>query len=92
MSLFSAGDHWVLVVGGQINSGSTDIVDLVSLDPVNHPVPSCLRTRNPYYTDIEEASGAALTRGNLLGPVWPNLSDPNGLLEGSWVQDASRNF
>ena len=40
--------HWVFVGGGQTLDGDVvDDVQLVSLDPVNHPIPSCLMNLRP---------------------------------------------
>ena len=54
------GGNWVLVIGGQGLNGNEDLVDLISLDPANNPVPTCLRNRNPFNFNIEEAAGASL--------------------------------
>ena len=66
LRIVSLGGHWVLVVGGQGADGVTGTVDLVSLDPLNHPVPECLRNRNPFHDTVQEASGASLTEGGTM--------------------------
>ncbi len=52
-------DHWAMVVGGS-DYGQLNEVELVSLDPENHPVPECLRSLAPYPLSVEAASGAEL--------------------------------
>ncbi len=49
-----------MLAGG---GGDTDHVELISLDPVNHPVPLCLRTLATLPVDTRGAAGAALTQG-----------------------------
>ncbi len=55
--------HWVMVVGGFSRAGRLSTVELVSLDPVGHPVPDCLRSRNDFPVVILGANGASLTMG-----------------------------
>ncbi len=54
-----------MVVGGYDSRGRIDDVDLVSLDPVNHPVPECLKQLGSYPTDMYSGGGAALSDGSL---------------------------
>ena len=48
-----------MVVAG-LDSGNVDTVELVSLDPLNHPVPDCLKDLAPYPIRVRGASGAEL--------------------------------
>ncbi len=53
-----------MVVGGFLENGDpTESVDLVSLDPINHPVPECLRTLRNHIGDYGQAAGAMLKKG-----------------------------
>ncbi len=49
-----------MVVGGSTSSGSVDQVELVSLDPDNHPVPECLKNLGPFPVEEYLAAGAEL--------------------------------
>ena len=60
--MFLSG-HWIMVVGGYTGFGNVDTVDLISLDPVNHPVSECLKDRNPFYTTLYAGAGATLNEG-----------------------------
>ncbi len=51
-----------MVVGGYY-SGRFNTAELISLDPVNHPVPACLKTLAPYPEKINAASGGTLKNG-----------------------------
>ena len=42
-----------------------DEVELISLDPENHPVPECLRVRNRFRDDQRDPPGAALVDGKV---------------------------
>ena len=57
--------HWAMVVGGAGYAGKHDDVGLVSLDPVNHPVPECLKQLGSYPTKMYLGGGAALSGGSL---------------------------
>ena len=61
--------HWVMLVGGFDRAwGGEDLpsptVEVISLDPTNHPLPDCLRSRNPL--NIRTGGGAG---GVLFGEV-----------------------
>ncbi len=50
-----------MVVGGyNITEDKLDQVELISLDPENHPVPNCLRNLGPFPLPLSGASGAEL--------------------------------
>ena len=51
-----------MVVGG---AGFLDQVELISLDPENHPVPECLKGLGPYPLEILAASGAEYQGGKI---------------------------
>ncbi len=54
-----------MVVGGLDDRGFTlDTVELISLDPANHPVPERPRQLANYPGEIKLAGGAALKDGN----------------------------
>ncbi len=60
----SSSDPWVMVVGGLNDFNSqVNAVELVSLDPINHPVPDCLRNLGRYPVPVEGAAGATLHHG-----------------------------
>ncbi len=48
-----------MVVGGSA-TGFIDTVELVSLDPDNHPIPECLKSLGPFPVINSHASGAEL--------------------------------
>ncbi len=54
-----------MVAGGYriVDAFPSDIVELVSLDPVNHPIPSCLGNPSPLAVNTSFAAGASLTAG-----------------------------
>ena len=52
-----------MVIGGDFNSYN---VELVSLDPISHPVPDCLTELNPIADGITESAGALDYSGKLL--------------------------
>ncbi len=54
--------HWAMVVGGY-NQNTLNIVELISLDPVNHPVPDCLKQLGNFPVGMHSAGGAALKDG-----------------------------
>ncbi len=54
-----------MVVGGVADGGELDDVELISLDPVNHPVPDCLKQLGNFPTPIIWGGGAALQNGKL---------------------------
>ncbi len=53
-----------MVVGGRDSTGRTDKVELVSLDPGNHPVPECLKQLANYPVALQGAAGASLQFGS----------------------------
>ncbi len=55
-----------MVVGGR-RPGTTfiDEVDVVSLDPINRPVPDCLRKRRQFPYGVTQASAEAITEGTI---------------------------
>ncbi len=57
---------WLLVVGGFRNVGRVDDVGLVSLDPHNEPVPSCLKNLKAFPYPSNGAVGAVLTEGSFV--------------------------
>ena len=57
---------WLLIATGH-NNGQQDKVGLVSLDPLNHPVPSCLRTRHVFPIKTWASGSARLNEGETLG-------------------------
>ncbi len=59
----SAG-HWVMVVGGYDSADDLDEVELVSLDPISHPVPDCLQRLGNFPRPAVTAGGAVLKDGN----------------------------
>ncbi len=54
--------HWAMVVGGYVG-GELDDVELISLDPVNHPVPECLKQLGNFPTSMSSGGGQALKDG-----------------------------
>ena len=52
-----------MAVGGINQIILSSMVDLVSLDPVNHPVPECLKDRNNFYNVVAHGSGGFLEEG-----------------------------
>ena len=54
-----------MVVGGHDGDYYLDTAELISLDPVGHPVPECLRRLRPYPTEIAGGGAAALQDGTL---------------------------
>ena len=54
-----------MVVGGLTGGDRLDTVELVSLDPQNHPVPECLKSLNPFPTRDFLAFGAELQGGTI---------------------------
>ena len=69
-------------VGGY-NGDYVDTVDLISLNPVNYPVPQCLRTRNPFVRTVGSASGAAL-----IGRKIPHVCGGDGISEYCYEYDS----
>ena len=59
-----AAGHWVMVVGGYDGADDLDEVELVSLDPVSHPVLDCLQQLGNFPRPAVTAGGAALKDGN----------------------------
>ncbi len=53
-----------MVVGGYGDNDWIDDVELISLDPVNHPVPECLRRLRNFPAAISAGGGAALKDGS----------------------------
>ena len=51
-----------MVVGGYVG-GELDDVELISLDPVNHPVPECLKQLGNFPTSMSSGGGQALKDG-----------------------------
>ncbi len=51
-----AAAPWIMAVGGT-RWHRQDTADLISLDPARHPVPSCLRSAEPYPYTVDSASG-----------------------------------
>ncbi len=58
-----------MVVGGFNGGGRLDTVELISLDPVNHPVPDCLKQLGNYPEDMFFAGGAALENGRFYNVI-----------------------
>jgi hypothetical protein len=52
-------------VGGYTDSGSSAVVEVVSLDLETNPVPNCLEELNSFPTTVEGATGAVLGAGKL---------------------------
>ncbi len=50
----------MLVVAGRTITGHITDVYLISLDPIRHPVPDCLRRRRPYPVAMRAAVGASI--------------------------------
>ncbi len=61
----SAQSPWVMVVGGVDNftSRPVDTAELISVDPVENPVPECLRSLSSYPGAIFAAVGGVLNNG-----------------------------
>ena len=53
-----------MVVGGN-NGVNLNNIELISLDPANHPVPDCLKQPAGYPRAMFKAGGAALQDGSL---------------------------
>lgn len=53
--LLSTEEYFIMAIGG--NNARYD-VELLSLDPVSHPVPDCLMQLNSHPEDINDAAGA----------------------------------
>ncbi len=49
-----------MVVGGFDGTAKLDTVELISLDPVNHPVPDCQKHLGNFPVKLRSAGGAAL--------------------------------
>ncbi len=56
--------NWAMVVGGFGSLGPSRTVELMSLDPANHPVPDCLASLNDFPETVHSAAGASLDRGS----------------------------
>ena len=56
-------DPWALVVAGDPVGRGTTAVEVISLDPVHHPVPACLKKRAPLPAKIVSGSGGLLPGG-----------------------------
>jgi hypothetical protein len=55
---------FLLVIGGEDSTFSvTDVVELISLDPKNNPVPARLKNLKKFPTSIDSGGGAMLTQG-----------------------------
>ncbi len=50
---------WVMAVGGYYRY-RRNTTELVSLDPVRHPVPECLKTLQPYPYGVNSANGGTV--------------------------------
>jgi hypothetical protein len=55
---------FLLVIGGYTDN-STDVAELISLDPKNNPVPARLKNLNKFPTSINSGGGAMLIQGQL---------------------------
>ena len=55
-----------MVVGGLGDPGAVRTVDLISLDPVNHPVPDCLKKLGDFPERMYGGGGAALKDGKYI--------------------------
>ena len=50
-----------MVVGGNVDGGRADDVEIVSPDPLAEPVPDCLSAMNPFpFGQITNGAGAAI--------------------------------
>jgi hypothetical protein len=57
---------FLLVIGGLDSTGNiSDVVELISLDPKNNPVPARLKNLHKFPTKIDNGGGAMLTQGQL---------------------------
>jgi hypothetical protein len=55
---------FLLVIGGLDSTGNiSDVVELISLDPKNNPVPARLKNLKKFPTIITTGGGAMLTQG-----------------------------
>ncbi len=53
------------MVGGGFNEveEALDVVELISLDPINFPVPSCSKFLPRFYLEYAQSAGAMMKRG-----------------------------
>ena len=58
-----AGECMIMVIGGFSNGSYLDDVELVSIDPISHPVPDCLSQLNP----LPELTGGSAGALDYLG-------------------------
>ena len=50
-----------MVVGGNVDGGRADDVEIISTDPLAEPVPDCLSAMNPFqFGQITNGAGAAI--------------------------------
>ena len=52
-----------MVVGGFNGTTDSKLVEVISLDPANHPVPECLKRLNDFPVTVYGAAGTMPERG-----------------------------
>jgi hypothetical protein len=61
-------DQFLIVIGGITENGDISrAVDLVSLDPINHPVPARLQNLARFPTDVFDSAGGLLNQVTIIG-------------------------